>query len=85
MTVQTEFARRSPIRNMESHIHGGLGKGHIGVMASPKIYVNGKLDMARTPYGLDFSRIRTYADSKLCNMLFTLELARRLHEEAKLI
>ena len=36
MTVQSEFARRSPIRNMESHIHGGLGKGHIGVMASPK-------------------------------------------------
>lgn len=42
------------------------------------LYVNGKLDMERTPYGLDFSRIRTYADSKLCNMLFTLELARRI-------
>lgn len=42
------------------------------------LYVNGKLDTERTPYGLDFSRIRTYADSKLCNMLFTLELARRI-------
>ncbi|MBN2206398.1 MAG: hypothetical protein JW742_03250 [Candidatus Aminicenantes bacterium] len=36
MTVQTEFARRSPIRTMERHIHDGLGKGQIGVLASPK-------------------------------------------------
>ncbi len=36
MTVQTEFARRSPIRDMERHIHGGLGKGNLGVLASPK-------------------------------------------------
>jgi hypothetical protein len=36
MTVQTEFARRSPIRDMESHIHGGLNKGELGVLASPK-------------------------------------------------
>ena len=53
------------------------GSGRI-VNVNAGLYVNGKLDMARTPYGLDFSRIRTYADSKLCNMLFTLELARRL-------
>lgn len=53
------------------------GPGRI-VNVNAGLYVNGKLDMERTPYGLDFSRIRTYADSKLCNMLFTLELARRL-------
>ena len=53
------------------------GPGRI-VNVNAGLYVNGKFDMARTPYGLDFSRIRTYADSKLCNMLFTLELARRL-------
>lgn len=36
MTVQTEFARRSPIRTLESRLHGGLGKGEVGVLASPK-------------------------------------------------
>jgi len=42
------------------------------------LYALGKADLEKTPYGLDFSRMRTYADTKLCNLLFTLELARRI-------
>ena len=42
------------------------------------LYIFGKLDPARTPQGLDFSPFRTYADTKLANLLFTVELARRL-------
>lgn len=42
------------------------------------LYVNGRLDLQRTPTGQDFSRIRTYADSKLANVLFTRELASRI-------
>ena len=42
------------------------------------LYVNGRLDLQRTPTGQDFSRIRTYADSKLANVLFTRELASRV-------
>ncbi|MCB8944481.1 MAG: SDR family NAD(P)-dependent oxidoreductase [Ardenticatenaceae bacterium] len=33
------------------------------------LYVRGKVDLDKTPYGADFSRIRTYADSKLCGVL----------------
>lgn len=42
------------------------------------LYVNGRLDLNRTPTGQDFSRIRTYADSKLANVFFTQELAHRI-------
>lgn len=42
------------------------------------LYVNGRLDLQRTPTGQDFSRIRTYADSKLANVFYTRELARRI-------
>ncbi|MDX1416129.1 MAG: SDR family NAD(P)-dependent oxidoreductase [Candidatus Promineifilaceae bacterium] len=33
------------------------------------LYVKGKVDLGKTPYGKNFSRIRTYADSKLCGVL----------------
>jgi NAD(P)-dependent dehydrogenase (short-subunit alcohol dehydrogenase family) len=33
------------------------------------LYVRGRVDLQRTPYGADFSRMRTYADSKLCGVL----------------
>ncbi|MCA9986376.1 MAG: hypothetical protein KDE59_18835, partial [Anaerolineales bacterium] len=33
------------------------------------LYVKGKVDLARTPYGRDFGRLRTYANSKLCHAL----------------
>jgi NAD(P)-dependent dehydrogenase (short-subunit alcohol dehydrogenase family) len=42
------------------------------------LYVFGKLDLKRTPYGHDFSRLKTYMNTKLCNILFTCELARRM-------
>lgn len=42
------------------------------------LYVNGKVDLAKTPYGKDFGRLRTYANSKLCGVLTLAEQARRL-------
>jgi hypothetical protein len=34
--VRTELVKRSPLRILEKSIHGGLGRGNIGVLASPK-------------------------------------------------
>jgi hypothetical protein len=34
--VKTELIKRSPLRLLEQSIHGGLGKGNIGVLASRK-------------------------------------------------
>ncbi|MDP2914476.1 MAG: hypothetical protein Q8O91_03375 [Candidatus Aminicenantes bacterium] len=34
--VKTELIKRSPLRVLEKSIHGGLGSGNIGVLASPK-------------------------------------------------
>ncbi len=42
------------------------------------LYVFGRLDLDRTPYGDDFGRFRTYCNTKHANLLFTVELARRL-------
>ncbi len=39
------------------------------VNVSAGLYVNGKVDLNKTPYGLDFHPIRTYANTKLCNVL----------------
>lgn len=33
------------------------------------LYVKGKVDLDKTPFGADFNRFRTYADSKLCGVL----------------
>ncbi|MFZ1396294.1 MAG: SDR family NAD(P)-dependent oxidoreductase [Candidatus Promineifilaceae bacterium] len=33
------------------------------------LYVNGRVDLQKTPYGADFHPIRTYASSKLCSVL----------------
>lgn len=35
-TVKDELVSRSPLRILEKSISGGLGRGHIGVLASPK-------------------------------------------------
>jgi NAD(P)-dependent dehydrogenase (short-subunit alcohol dehydrogenase family) len=42
------------------------------------LYVFGKLDLEKTPFGHDFGRLKTYMNTKLCNILFTCELARRI-------
>ena len=39
------------------------------------LYVKGKVDLAKTPYGADFSRLRSYADSKLCAVLILAQEA----------
>ena len=36
LTVKEELIRRSPLRVLEKSISGGLGKGHVGVLASRK-------------------------------------------------
>jgi retinol dehydrogenase-14 len=48
------------------------------VNVNAALYVYGRLDLERTPYGHDFNRFRTYCSSKQANLLFTVELARRL-------
>ena len=42
------------------------------------LYAMGKLDLDKTPYGYDFSFLKTYANTKLCNLLFTRVLAHRI-------
>jgi hypothetical protein len=34
--IRNELVKRSPLRILENSTHGGLGKGHIGVIAAPK-------------------------------------------------
>ncbi|MAT98617.1 MAG: retinol dehydrogenase [Anaerolineaceae bacterium] len=44
------------------------------VNISAGMYVNGRVDLNKTPYGHDFHPMRTYANTKLCSMLcFPLE------------
>lgn len=38
------------------------------VQVSAGLYVTGRADLARTPTGMDFSALRTYANTKLCNL-----------------
>lgn len=40
------------------------------ILINAGLYVNGTFDPDKTPYGLEFSKIRTYADSKFCGILF---------------
>ena len=42
------------------------------------LYINGVLDLAKTPKGDDFGKLKSYANSKFCNMLATRELAKRI-------
>ena len=48
------------------------------VQVTAGLYGLGRLDLDRTPRGEDFHRLRTYATTKLWNLLATLERARRL-------
>lgn len=42
------------------------------------LYVKGNLDIDKTPKGDDFHRIKTYANSKLCNAMFTIDFAKQI-------
>lgn len=42
------------------------------------LYVNGEADIGALPTGENFNRIKTYVHTKLCNVLFTVEMAKRL-------
>ncbi|MCH9682927.1 MAG: SDR family NAD(P)-dependent oxidoreductase [Deltaproteobacteria bacterium] len=50
------------------------------VQVTAGLYPMGRIDEARTPFGDDFGSMRTYANTKLWNLLSTLELSRRVHE-----
>ncbi|GAB5554711.1 MAG: hypothetical protein Sapg2KO_43020 [Saprospiraceae bacterium] len=50
------------------------------VNVNSKLYGMGKLDIEKTPYGLDFNKIKTYATSKLCNACFTIDFAQEIAE-----
>ncbi len=47
------------------------------VQVSAGLYVKGKVDVAQTPTGGDFHPIRTYATTKLCNLLLLERYAER--------
>lgn len=47
------------------------------VQVTAGLYPTGRVDLARAPSGGDFGRMKTYANTKLWNLLATLELARR--------
>lgn len=42
------------------------------------LYPKGKVSTEETPYGKDFHKIKTYCNTKLCNILATLEIADKL-------
>lgn len=46
-----------------------LPRGGRIVQVSAGLYVKGRVDLARTPTGDDFSALTTYATTKLCNLL----------------
>ncbi|MXM68683.1 SDR family NAD(P)-dependent oxidoreductase [Streptomyces sp. HUCO-GS316] len=47
------------------------------VQVSAGLYVKGHVDLERTPTGADFHPLRTYADTKLCNLLLVPLFAQR--------
>lgn len=48
------------------------------VQVSAGLAVKGRIDLTRTPTGEDFSALRTYATTKLCNLALTARWAERL-------
>jgi NAD(P)-dependent dehydrogenase (short-subunit alcohol dehydrogenase family) len=51
------------------------------VQVSAGLYIKGRVDLEKGPYGLPFGPFGTYGSSKLWNLLATLELARELEGE----
>ncbi len=48
------------------------------VNVSAGLYALGQVDLRRTPYGHDFGRLRTYASTKLCNVLCMRVMAEQI-------
>lgn len=42
------------------------------------LYLKGGLDIEKTPYGLDFGSIKTYASSKFCSMMSSIDFAKEI-------
>ncbi|MFK7774018.1 MAG: SDR family NAD(P)-dependent oxidoreductase [Saprospiraceae bacterium] len=42
------------------------------------LYLKGGLNIEKTPYGLDFGSIKTYANSKFCNMMSSIDFAKEI-------
>lgn len=49
------------------------------VNVNASLYTTGEVDLEKTPGGEDFHPMRTYSNTKLCNILFTREFARRFN------
>lgn len=49
------------------------------VNVNASLYTAGEVDLEKTPVGEDFHPMRTYSNTKLCNILFTREFARRFN------
>jgi len=62
---------------LNAALEGCLVQGSRVVQVTAGLAVKGAVDLARTPTGDDFNRFRSYANTKLCNLLCTAELARR--------
>lgn len=60
------------------------GPGRI-VNVNASLYAMGNVDLEKLPTGDNFHPFRTYANTKLCNALFTREFARRLTVNAMTI
>jgi NAD(P)-dependent dehydrogenase (short-subunit alcohol dehydrogenase family) len=50
------------------------------VNINSSLHKQGNFDLSKTPTGEDFNSTRTYSTSKLCNAMFTVELAERLSD-----
>ena len=48
------------------------------VNVNSMLYTKGKINIEKTPYGLDFNKIKTYSNSKMCNIMFTIDFAKEI-------
>lgn len=53
------------------------------ILVSADLYDRGEFDIEITPYGKKFSRVRTYADSKLCGLLYMKKFQEELPNDQK--
>lgn len=61
---------------LNHRLASALAPGARIVQVSSGLYAKGTVDLERTPSGLDFHPIRTYASTKLCNLLLLRAFAR---------